>query len=202
MTDTIVRILIDDPVCCANFCHMLMDLVNGFLSKDVMRRLTRSRLIAIPKTNGGVRPVAVGEVIMKLAGSVLVQRFEFTLQPLFSPIQQGVMAKSGCERVIHTLNFLYKEGSCIMSIDVKNAFNAPSRNDLARAVYGLATLRPFTWCKHVRKHMILKRTMPRIATLNKRAAHITQNRIRHKSLRATHFQMFSSPNRSIQSWKS
>ena len=99
--------------------------------------------MVLADSSWGVRPVAVGEVIMKLAGLVLVQRFEVTLQPLFAPIQQGVMAKSGCERVVHTLNSLYKEGSCIMSIDVKNAFNAPSRNDLARAVYGLATLRPF-----------------------------------------------------------
>ena len=28
-------------------------------------------------------------------------------------------------------------------MDVKNAFNSPSRNDLAQAVYGLATLKPF-----------------------------------------------------------
>ena len=142
-TDTIVRILIDDPVCCESLCHMIMDLINGFLSKEVMRRLTRARLIAIPKANGGVRPVAIGEVLMKLAGLVLVQRFESTLQPLFAPIQQGVLAKAGCEKVVHTLNSLYHEGSCIMSVDIKNAFNAPSRSDLAKGIYGLATLKPF-----------------------------------------------------------
>ena len=66
---------------------------------------TRYRsIIAIPKPNGGVRPVAIGEVWMKLAGLVLIQRFETTLRPLFTPIQQGVLSKGGCERVVHKLN--------------------------------------------------------------------------------------------------
>ena len=45
--------------------------------------------------------------------------------------------------MVHELNAKYRGGSCILSIDVKNAFNSPSRNDLARAIYGLATLKPF-----------------------------------------------------------
>ena len=80
---------------------------------------------------------------MELSGLVLVQRFEPTLQPLFAPLQQGVLSKSGCEKIVHRLNSLYRDGSCILSVDVKNAFNSPSRPALAKAVYGLATLKPF-----------------------------------------------------------
>ena len=142
-TDSMVRILIDDPICGTNLCHMLMDLINGVLSQELMQRLTRARLVAIEKSGGGVRPVAIGEVFMKLAGNVLVQRYETVLQPLFTPIQQGVLWKAGCERIIHTLNERYRTGACILSIDLKNAFNSPSRENIAKHIFGLSTLRPF-----------------------------------------------------------
>ena len=142
-TDSVVRLLIDDPVCSPNLCHMLMDLINGFLPRDLMKRLARSRLVAIQKTGGGIRPVAIGEVLVKLAGNILVQRYESTIQPLFAPMQQGVLSKSGSERIVHTLNERYRKGACILAIDLKNAFNTPSRNLIAKHVFGLATLRPF-----------------------------------------------------------
>ena len=100
MTDSIVRLLLDDELCCINLCHMICDLINGFLGKDVIRRINRSRLVAIPKSCGGVRPVAMGEVLNKLAGIVLMQRIEHTLAPLFAPMQQGVFSKEGCEKIV------------------------------------------------------------------------------------------------------
>ena len=40
---------------------MICDLLNGFLAQDVTCRLNRARLVAIPKGDGGVRPVAMGQ---------------------------------------------------------------------------------------------------------------------------------------------
>ena len=86
-TDGIIRILLDDEVCCLNLCHMIADLINGFVSKEVRTRINRARLVAIPKPDGGVRPVAMGEVLGKLAGITLLQRYEATLGCLFEPMQ-------------------------------------------------------------------------------------------------------------------
>ena len=108
-----------------------------------MIRVKRARLVAIPKKNGGVRPIAIGETLLKLAELVLFQRYEGTLQSLFQPSQQGILSKSGCERVVHELRSLYEQGHAILSIDLRNAFNAPSRDEIAKAVFGFATLRPF-----------------------------------------------------------
>ena len=40
-TDSIVRLLIDDEPCCNSLCHMMSDLINGFLSRQVLQRLNR-----------------------------------------------------------------------------------------------------------------------------------------------------------------
>ena len=122
---------------------MLVDLVNGVLPTDIMRRLKRARLVAIPKPNGGVRPIAMGETLLKLAELVLLLRHESSLATLFQPLQQGVLSKSGCESVIHNLSDLYEQGHVILSLDFRNAFNVPSRDEIAKAVFGFATMKPF-----------------------------------------------------------
>ena len=142
-TDIIIRLLLDDEICCVSMCHMLADLINGFLSKQVMNRLKRSRLVAIPKVDKGIRPICVGEVFLKLAGIVLVARHEHTLEKLFAPLQFGVSIQSGCEKVVHRLQSHYQEGKAILSIDLANAFNSPMRSDIAKVVFGLCTLRTF-----------------------------------------------------------
>ena len=142
-TDSVIRLLVDDEPCCGSMCHMMGDLINGFLSRQVMQRLNRARLVAIAKPDGGVRPVAIGEIFGKLAGLILLQRYEKTLEPLFSPIQQGVFSQAGCERIVHKLRDRYRDGHTILSVDMRNAFNTPSRTEMAKSVFAFATLKPF-----------------------------------------------------------
>ena len=142
-TDIVVRLLLDDEICCNSLVIMVEDLVNGFLNDGVMNRLNRSRLVAISKSETEVRPVAMGEVITKLAGITLLQRYENTLAPLFEPIQHGVLSRAGCEKIVHTLHNKYEKGQCILSLDLKNAFNTPSRIDIAKAVFAFSAMRPF-----------------------------------------------------------
>ena len=89
---------------------MITDLINGELAEEVMRRIKRARLVAVPKPQQGVRPIAVGEVWLKLAEIVLLQRHEKKLVPLFAPYQFGVMVKSGCKHIIHKLNKRHENG--------------------------------------------------------------------------------------------
>ena len=142
-TGSVIRLLVDDEPCCVSMCHMMGDLINGFLSRQVMKRLNRARLVAIAKPDGGVRPVAIGEIFGKLAGLILLQRYEKSLEPLFSPMQQGVFSQAGCERIVHKLRDRYLDGYTILSVDMKNAFNTPSRDEMAKSVFAFATLKPF-----------------------------------------------------------
>ena len=122
---------------------MMCDLINGMLSKDVMRRLRRARLVALPKTAQAVRPVAMGEIFLKLAGLILLLRNEHKFEKLFLPMQHGVMSRAGCETIVHELNRRYMEGCAILSLDMKNAFNSPSRDEIAKAIFAFSALRPF-----------------------------------------------------------
>ena len=70
-------------------------------------------------------------------------RHEHTLEKLFAPLQFGVSVKSGCEKVVHRLHDHFLAGNAILSIDLANAFNSPPRSEIAKAVFGLHTLRPF-----------------------------------------------------------
>ena len=142
-TDGIVRILLDDEVCCSALCHMLLDVINGKVADEVMTRLKRARLVAIPKADGGIRPVAVGEMFLKLAEVVMLQKYERSLGTLFAPWQYGVSQKSGCESIVHQLQESYMKGEKILSIDLCNAFNSPYRDHIADSLYSYATLRPF-----------------------------------------------------------
>jgi len=49
-----------DPVCATALRHMVADILNGHVAKSVRERLTRCRLVAIPKPDDGVRPIAIG----------------------------------------------------------------------------------------------------------------------------------------------
>ena len=142
-TDGIVRILLDDEVCCSALCHMLLDVINGKVADEVMTRLKRARLVAIPKADGGIRPVAVGEMFLKLAEVVMLQKYERSLGTLFAPWQYRVSQKSGCESIVHQLQESYMKGEKILSIDLCNAFNSPYRDHIADSLYSYATLRPF-----------------------------------------------------------
>ena len=122
---------------------MYCDLLNGLLSPDVMKRLRRARLVALPKNNNAVRPVAVGEVFLKLAGLILLLRHEHAFEKFFLPMQHGVMSKAGCETIIHEINRRYLEGNAILTVDLKNAFNCPPRDEIAKSLLAFHTLRPF-----------------------------------------------------------
>ena len=49
----------------------------------------RARVIAIPKKGGGVRPIAIGEVLFRLLGRVLAAKLSPALGAKLAPIQWG-----------------------------------------------------------------------------------------------------------------
>lgn len=130
----------------------LLDIANNEVGDSVARRLTGCRLAAIPKTTTDVRPVAVGETIVKHISSHILRTIEDVFAPVFRPIQLGVGTPGGAERIIHDVRERLAAGgnnSVLACIDFKNAFNCPlrsamrmqleSRHDLY-ALYGMFNL--------------------------------------------------------------
>ncbi|TPX50498.1 hypothetical protein SeMB42_g02211, partial [Synchytrium endobioticum] len=96
--------------------------------------LTASRLIALNKEDGGVRPIAVGEIIYRLMAKVVLKK---SLRPnMLAEFQLGVKSKGGVEPIIHLINDVMegkaKGYNYITTVDFENAFNSTDRGSIAR----------------------------------------------------------------------
>ena len=119
---------------------MLTTLVTMLLAGTAPGRsfLCTSRLIALDKPDGGVRPIAVGELIYRLCTKTILRR-SFRLDSL-SPCQFGVGTRSGVEPLIRAVQRAMdgtidgEEFTHVSSLDFRNAFNTLSRREMAESV--------------------------------------------------------------------
>ena len=58
-------------------------------------------LVALPKPKGGVRPIAVGEVLRRITGKCLCAAVKEEAQSFFAPLQVGVACPSGVDGAVH-----------------------------------------------------------------------------------------------------
>ena len=110
------------------------------------RALAASRLLAFAKPGGGVRPIAIGEVLARLIGRAIALQTRGALARHLSPHQVGVGVKSGGEQVIHDLRaFLDVHPNwVVVNVDVSNAFNTLARAPIFEEVRSvLPGLLPF-----------------------------------------------------------
>ncbi|KAL2653584.1 hypothetical protein R1flu_021712 [Riccia fluitans] len=87
--------------------------------------LGASRLLALEKPSGGVRPIVVGEVLYQLVAHTLGFQFWKDLADHFSPLKFGVATHGGCETIIHGLRAtldLHPDW-VVLQVDIQNAFN-------------------------------------------------------------------------------
>jgi hypothetical protein len=89
--------LLDNPACYAAILALLTDIINGDIDPSVVPLLLSSRLIPATKPNGGIRPIAVGEVIMRLAGLVATARIADSIAKIFGNVQLGCGAPGGSQ---------------------------------------------------------------------------------------------------------
>jgi len=91
-------------------------------------------LTALLKKSGGVRPIAVGEVLRRLASRLCCLTVRPSLPHIFLPYGQvGVGISGGLESAIHTTrHFVSCHGSNsslgLLKVDMKNAFNECDRS--------------------------------------------------------------------------
>jgi hypothetical protein len=103
--------------------------------------LCASRLLALEKPEGGVRPIAVGDLIYRVAyKAILTSTFQ---RDMLLPTQLGVNSPGGVEPIIFLLEEAIegdnKQGyKNIASLDLSNAFNSISRRSISAAVANYA----------------------------------------------------------------
>ncbi|HND86377.1 MAG TPA: reverse transcriptase domain-containing protein, partial [Pseudobdellovibrionaceae bacterium] len=138
----------------SEFIVLLKDLFNLFLAGrgGDPSAWTASRLFPLPKPDGGVRPIAVGEVWIRLLSRIVLKRIGDDIVKDLLPFQWAIAVKGGAEILCHTLHLLkhiilncdepalenisnlMPKSSCIQSIDLHNAFNCISRSSIHKAI--------------------------------------------------------------------
>ena len=63
----------------------------------------RSRVIALAKKGGGIRPIAIGEPLFRLMGRILAAKFSKELGSKMAPLQWGVGISGGGEVICHAI---------------------------------------------------------------------------------------------------
>ena len=79
--------------------------------------------------NPGVRPIGIGEVIMRVIGSCIMEVMRDEVKCAAGNLQVCVGHKAGGEAVIHAMREIYTENDAdaVLLVDATNAFNAINR---------------------------------------------------------------------------
>ena len=94
-------------------------------------------LVALQKPGGGVRPIAVGEVLRRVVGKCLCAQHREQARSHFEPLQLGVACPLGAEAAVHAARDWLDQagpGRCMLKLDISNAFNTIDRQTVLNAV--------------------------------------------------------------------
>ena len=114
--------------------HSLSDFLNlvasGSTHPVTRQFLIAGRAILIPKENGGVRPIVVGECLTRLITAMVLKTAETAIQHHLLPYQLGCGVPNGTDTTCMTVQSildLHPDWIAI-KLDVRNAFNTFERN--------------------------------------------------------------------------
>ena len=108
----------------------------GKVPSKIIPLLAGSRLIALPKSNGDVRPIAIGEVFRRVTARTICKQKSAVFSAHFSPVQYGIATPEGAELLTHHIQVLLESNPdwSILKTDVRNAFNSVARKHLLRQI--------------------------------------------------------------------
>ena len=124
-------------------CSLLLQgmniLISGKAPLSIARFIAGARLIAQKKIKEGcpydVRPIAVGEILRRLAGKCVCAVLKEKAADFFHPLQYGVACQAGAEKIMHRVRNCIEEhwmdeGFMCFKVDMKNTFNLISRQSI------------------------------------------------------------------------
>ena len=111
-----------------------MEVINllcaGQVPPEVIPHLCGASLLACKKRGGGLRPIAVGEVLRRLTSKCIYKSVRLDAINLLSPLQVGVGIPVGCEAIIHSVMQVQDDAAIppderwSLLLDFSNAFNS------------------------------------------------------------------------------
>ena len=85
-------------------------------------------LFGAKKMDGGICPIAVGEILRRLVSKAAMRVLSKKAEQLLSPLQLGIGLRGGCETVVHALREAMKDNnSFVLQVNFQNVFNSANR---------------------------------------------------------------------------
>ena len=110
----------------------------GNVPKDVLNIFFGANLTALSKKDNGVRPIAVGFTLRRMAGKMLMCKVNGKCETLLRPEQLGVGTPKGAEAAVHAIRAYVEspenKNKVLLKIDMKNAFNQVRRDVILKLV--------------------------------------------------------------------
>jgi hypothetical protein len=137
-TGAMIVPLLDNQVCRRGLAIVFTHIINGTIPEGTLKETLRAaRLIPLSKPTNGVRPIAIGEIFTRLAANISLQKV--SLKSIFPTIQFGLGKSAGVESAVLTAQALLDKHNddpsiCLISTDIKNAYNSLSRSQMFAAV--------------------------------------------------------------------
>ena len=119
------------------FLDSLTAVVNVLLAGDASRLIapfiSSANLIPLSKKDGGIRPIAVGEVLRRIVSKCAFSAVKTKAVNIFGSLQLGIGVPNGCEAIIHFVKTFFgehRENQVLLKIDFVNAFNNVKRSQI------------------------------------------------------------------------
>ena len=132
--------LLEDDTCLDGIALLVQLIANNQLDPHSRRLLTSSLLLGIPKPDSdGLRPLAMGELFLKLAAKYCHDMDKGEHTDIFEPIQLALDSPSGAERAMQRVQAAIEANPTehiTLHLDCTNAFNTADRAAMLSAVFG------------------------------------------------------------------
>ena len=111
-------------------------MAKGAVPPDVTPHLCGARLIAANKKSGGLRPIAVGNILRRLTSKLFSKAVSDRMGNLLAPHQLGVGVRGGVEAAVHTIReaVSLNPDKWLIQLDLQNAFNSVNRSHVLSEV--------------------------------------------------------------------
>ena len=127
----------EDDLLAQALADFVSDFNAGILPQEAQPWFCGARLIALQKQPTGVRPIAVGETLRRLAGKCLVRRCQDEVIEKLLPHQMGVGIANACEIISHAVRAWAETAAAdetLILVDFSNAYNSLDRQKMLEAI--------------------------------------------------------------------
>jgi hypothetical protein len=121
----------------ASLTRFINQVISGCVPTAAQPFFFGARLIGLNKADGGIRPIAIGCTLRRLAAKCLGETVKAEMGALLFPFQLGFGTPMGAEATVHAARSYLSglgEGNLMLKLDFQNAFNSIRRDAMLYTV--------------------------------------------------------------------